>query len=206
MKKERLITVANELNSILFDPDKKEKGWIYTDIDEKELLKEVKHGALWLWATDELTPEVAETLREIKWDKADFENLKDDQDPLPAFIKFGIIQEDDEEGKVVKPKPPVKKPPKVSKKKKETNEAGEYKNAPKPKPKDRSASAYNTALTIAGTDPRMPVSELHKIIGQMGFDLGKTTATTRTAHSIMRRCFRILMKNGWINEQKFNEK
>lgn len=206
MKKADLIKTANELNTILFEADKKEKGWIYTDSDEKELINDIKNASLWLYAEDELSDATANVLKELPWNDDDFKNLKKNQDPLPAFIRYGIVSDPVEELTEEKEEKPKKAKPKAKLKVVSVEEPKEYTKAPPPhKPQKRQASAYSMAIAIMGTKPNMSMAELYDVMRAKGFNIQAVGNSCKSARSIFRRCLYHLTENGFINKDKIKE-
>ena len=95
MKKADLTKVADEFNELMeFKGDDK----IDTALAPKDLTQQVKEAALWMYATDEISEETVKVLKQMEWSKDDFENLKDGQDPLPVFYRYGIMEEEKPKG------------------------------------------------------------------------------------------------------------
>ena len=188
MKKEQLVEAVEDLNLILFNND---ENSIPTNIDLEIMKEKTKQAALWLYASDNLQETTVEVLRELEWSTDDFKDLKDDQDPVPAFMRYGIgpyAKTDD-------PEPESDEEPE--------EEPKEYLESapPKTKPKKKGPSAYGTALALMGPDPEMPLHELYDAMKERGFDLQQATGSIKTAHSIFRKVYRYLKDNGHIKQK-----
>jgi hypothetical protein len=190
MDKERIITAVEDLNLILFNND---KNSIPTDIDPEILAEKLKQAALWLYASDTPQPETVEVLRELVWTTDDFEGLKTDQDPIPAFRLHGI-------GPYAETEEPEPEPVPEPESEEEIQEHIGTSPLPKNKPESKGPSAYGTALALMGPDPEMPLHELYEAMKEQGFDLKTATGSIKTAHSIFRKVYRYLKDNGHIKE------
>ena len=192
MKTENLIKAAEDLNTILgLNPP------IDIEEDTDVILTQVKEGALWLVLSDKLEKDLIRTLKQIKWEDSDFENMKADQDPRPLFIKCNIIKADAAE---VVPKPGVEKKPlkKVVKKK-----SKEFKLKELPQPGQKKlASAYSTALAVMATDPSMSMAYLYEIMKAKGFNIQKVGNSCKTARSSFRKVHALLDREGRIKEKE----
>lgn len=83
MTKQDIFDAVEDLNSVLgLDPA--------IDPNVDKVLGKVKEASLWLYASDNIKEVTVEVLNQLQWDKSDFENLKKDQDPVPAFQRYGI--------------------------------------------------------------------------------------------------------------------
>ena len=227
MKKTDLIKAADELNSLLFDPARKEEGWIDTDAETADLTFAVKTASLFLYAEDVISDGTVEVLKGMDWKAEDFKNLNEEQDPLPAFHRYGIIKNEEEDEpekvetaknfkprvKVQKEKQPKKEPEKVE----EFEEVGEVpqerpKKKPRPKKKEgefmenpakvkpartHTVSAYGMAIALMGPDPNLPLSDLYILMKEQGYDLQSSTGSIKTAHSIFRKVIKTVEINGW---------
>ena len=87
MERDKIIDAVEDLNLIIFNND---GNSIPTDIDPEILEEKLKQAALWLYASDKPQPATIEVLQELVWTTDDFEDLKPDQDPVPAFRLHGI--------------------------------------------------------------------------------------------------------------------
>jgi len=199
MKPEDLIKAAEELNEIMpLDPV------LDTTLSPDKLAGLVKEAALWLLVTDELEDSTVKTIKDLSWNSSDFKNLKESQDPMPAFIRFGIIEEehDAEPPKKKAVKKPVKKVraevPEEEVEEVVEEKAKEHLDGP-PKAAPLGPSAYATALAVMGTNPNMEMHTLYVIMKKKGFDLRISSGTIKTAHSIFRRVFRSLVDNGYAS-------
>jgi hypothetical protein len=199
MEKERTVAAVEDLNLIIFNND---KNSIPTDIDPEILLEKLKQAALWLYASDHPQESTIEVLKELDWTTDDFENLKNDQDPIPAFRLHGIGPY----AKTEEPEPePVPEPEEeiIAGRIEESEDAvQEHTEAAPPvtKPEKKGPSAYGTALALMGPDPEMPLHELYEAMKEQGFDLQQATGSIKTAHSIFRKVYRYLKDNGHIKE------
>lgn len=186
MDKERIVSAVEDLNLIIFNND---KNSIPTDIDPEILEEKLKQAALWLYASDKPQPSTIETLKELVWTTDDFEGLKPDQDPVPAFQRYGIGPYE----KTEEPEPdPVPEP------EEEVKEHTEGPPEKAKKPKREGPSAYGTALAMMGPDPEMPLHELYEAMKEAGFDLKDATGSIKTAHSISRKNWRYYKENGHV--------
>lgn len=222
MKKSDLIKVADELNTVIpFDDP------IDTGLSLHDLKEQVKQASLWLFATDDLTDETAEILQKLDWVDDDFANLKEDQDPFPAFYRYNIIPKpEEEEEKGEAPEEPAPEKPKAQKKKttkpkaqkkpkkepepdpeptpESVEEAEEYVDRAPPKPKKKpktEPSAYGTALALMGENPETTYPDLCDRMRELGFDIQAKTGTIKTARSIARKMWRYYEKHGYIKEE-----
>ena len=74
MKPKDLVTVSDELNALLFDPKKKEEGWIdTTGSNVKKMTKGIKEAAAILEFDDTITEETQVFMRELDWSLDDYE-------------------------------------------------------------------------------------------------------------------------------------
>lgn len=192
MKNKQVIAAVEDLNLIIFNND---KNSIPTDIDPEILAEKLKQAALWLYASDKPQDNTIEVLKELAWSADDFQDLKPDQDPVPAFRFHGIGPY----AEVEEPEPePVPKPEEEI-----VEEIQEHMGTsplPKTKPEPKGPSAYGTALALMGPDPEMPLHELYEAMKEQGFDLQLATGSIKTAHSIFRKVYRYLKDNGHIKE------
>ena len=195
-----LIEAANDLNAILFDPEQKEEGWINTESSFAELEAGIKESSLWLLPSDHLEDITIEVLLNLNWREEDFSNLAESQNPIPAFMKLGIELPMDKDTKKKKPKK-VKKPdpePVV-----DEEAAVEYTDKPPPTAKKViPPSAYGTAIAVMFTDPTIPLSTLYAVMHKKGFNLRKTGNSIKTAHSIFKKIFTGLVRQGYKKEFK----
>jgi hypothetical protein len=149
MKQAELVIASNELNDLLFDPKKKEDGWIdVTGKNIKKMIAGIKEAAEILEPDEELTEETLTTLRKIDWslDDYDEDTQKDVQKNLQ---KLGVWLNDEENGEETpapkKKKPPVKK--KAAAKEEEPEENGEEEVKPKAK-KGSKATKKSASKTV----------------------------------------------------------
>ena len=78
MKPKDLVEVSKELNALLFDPKKKDEGWIdITDSNVKKMTKGIKEAAAIIEPDDKLSEESRVTMREIDWSLEDYEEAVD---------------------------------------------------------------------------------------------------------------------------------
>ena len=132
MKPKDLVEVSKELNALLFDPKKKDEGWIdITDSNVKKMTKGIKEAAAIIEPDDKLSEESRVTMREIDWSLEDYEEA--DATQVQATLqKMGVwVNEDDAVevgGEVIeKPKKKAatkKKEPEVEKKEPKTKKRG----------------------------------------------------------------------------------
>lgn len=215
MKKQELIDAVGDLNVVLFE---NEKDWIDPNDDRNIVLGKIKDAALWLYASDDLSETTVKVLKEIDWTEDDFKNLKADQDPVPAFRRYGIgpyspdtlAKETAKKVKEETKKPPKTKahqptvdntttPPKKTKTKpKEYTEKAPPKKEKATRPKREGPSAYNAAIEMMGPDPSLPIHELYESMKEAGFDLVTSSGSIKTARSIFRRVYLVLYKHGHI--------
>lgn len=239
MKKQDLITAAEDLNELLFNAEEKEEGWIFVE-NTSTLKSEIKKAAMLLYAGDEITATTVEVLKSFTWSEEDFKNMGDDVDPVPALIRYEIIP--DPAAEVIE-----EKPKKKTRKKKEsapepepepevTVEAmseeelddmpsaqpeiedtepevievdyaeAEEKVEKKPTEKvskpveaEPEMSAYSFAMEAMGPDPTKSLQALTREMADKGYDMFTVGNSTKTAHSIFRKVYRILRENGHID-------
>ena len=224
MKTENLISTAKELNEVLVGLD----PIIDLELPANELPAKIKEAALWLWKTDDVSDASAEVLRSLKWTKDDLTELDEEQDPLPAFERYGIVvggQKKPVTKKKAVVEPKAKKEPEVTVQAKDESVpepfkevigknivpvpeptpepeegAEEHLEAPKPNLKATGPSAYGTAIAILGKHPETPLHEIYDIMKKRGFDLAKTGNSIKTAHSICRKVYYLLKEHGHIKE------
>ena len=202
MTKKNLIAAVQDLNLILFNND---ENSIPTDIDQEILKQKLKEASLWIYASDNLQENTVEVLRELDWSASDFEDLKENQDPVPAFQRYGIgpYAKSEEPEPEEEPEPTQEDVESLEEKvmptKKKVEEFVEA--PPKPTPEPKGPSAYGTALALMGPDPEMPLHELYELMKEHGFDLQQATGSIKTAHSIFRKVYRYLKDNGHIVEK-----
>jgi len=205
MKQKDLVAAAEEFNTIM---DFKGDNAIDTGLSVPDLKKQIKEAALWLWATDEVSSSTVAVLKQLNWKKSDFENLKDNQDPLPAFYRYGILE-----------KQPVEEPTEPAAQKEDdtppqepeeddtvievTEEDTEYldKAPPVTDKEKKGPSAYGTALAIVGQDPFISYPDLCDRMREEGFDIQKKAGTIKTARSIARKMWRYYGVNGFIKDE-----
>lgn len=210
--RKELIKAAEDINDI-FGETVDEKIDITANSEDLKTL--IKKAVLWLWIDDEPSEETVEVIRSLQWTPQDFEDLKEDQDPMPVLMKMGITPPgtpfpeavEATKSKPVKPKKPtkLKKPVKkveaVSEEPLPEEPPKEFKEAPPKKAKKAAepppASAYSTAFSVMGTDPNMPIHELYDRMKKLGFNLQSTGNSIKTARSTFRRCYYILKENGF---------
>lgn len=210
MKKKDLIKVARDLDIILgLEPP------IDAKADEEVLYGQVKEAALMLEPEDTVREDTVELLKEIEFTDGDFNKAaKDGLDPVPAFLKLGLISEPEPEKKTKSKKKTVEKkkerevPPKPQEEPEEVEEVEEVEEpspepakdeAPKSEPKH---SAYGMAFAIMGAQPTLPLAHLYEVMKQKGYDLVKKGGSIKTAHSICKKYFVYLRDNGYIDESK----
>lgn len=203
MKREQLVDAAKDLNNVLFDEDSTDK--IDVNATDIMLRKQIREAALWLYATDEISDNTLEVLKTFEWKDSDFEKLDEEQDPVPAFYKFGILFEDNEETAVITeetadPDEETEEEPEIIE---ETPRVNKKKPAPPKEHLDKAPvpekqpSAYGTALALMGPDPVLPIGDLYDLMKAQGFDIQVHGGSIKTAHSIFRKVVRILERNGW---------
>jgi len=124
MKTEDLVKAAANLNKLLFDENKKEDGWIDENATRTNMKEQIRDAALFLEIGDVLEKETVAVLKEMKWKESDFINLEEDQDPMPLFLKYNIIEESKEEAE--------EKPKKKTAKKKVEEPVEEVPKEPEP--------------------------------------------------------------------------
>ena len=124
MKTEDLVKAAANLNKLLFDENKKEDGWIDENATRTNMKEQIRDAALFLEIGDVLEKETVAVLKEMKWKESDFINLEEDQDPMPLFLKYNIIEESKEEAE--------EKPKKKTAKKKVEEPVEEVPEEPEP--------------------------------------------------------------------------
>ena len=220
MKTEDLVKAAANLNKLLFDENKKEDGWIDENATRTNMKEQIRDAALFLEIGDVLEKETVAVLKEMKWKESDFINLEEDQDPMPLFLKYNIIEESKEEAEE-KPKKktakkkveePVEEVPKEPEPEDEEEvEAEEYLEEPerhldepvlkKTKQVVDGSSSYSTALAMMSTDPDMSMARLYDIMKAKGFDLSKTGNSIKTARSAFRRVYVLLDRQDRIKKK-----
>ena len=193
--KEQLVSAVEDLNNILFEEDSKER--ISTNQSKPALINEIKSAALWIYATDNLQEETVEVLKSFEWNDSDFENLDADQNPKPAFYRYGILTEDKKEEEIAVQE--QEELPEESDAEEPVVQEHTTKAPPKKKEK-KEPSAYGTALALMGPDPNLPIGDLYDLMKAHGFDIQKKSATIKTAHSIARKMYRIYKEHGHIKE------
>jgi hypothetical protein len=205
MKKENLIKAVKDLNLILFNND---ENSIPTDIDPQILQEKLKEASLWIYASDNLQENTVDVLRQLDWSASDFEDLKENQDPVPAFQRYAIgpYAKSEEPEPEPEPEPSAKEVEEIQAdefiKPEKKEEPKEYTEEAPPKKKEvKGPSAYGTALALMGPDPEMPLHELYELMKEQGFDLAQATGSIKTAHSIFRKVYRYLKDNGHIVEK-----
>lgn len=223
MKKADLVEAAKNLNTLLFDANKKEEGWIYIDEPSPKLKQTIKEAALWLLVSDDLEDTTVEVLKQLDWSDTDFDALDFEQAPLPLFHRYGIIEkdveaEDAEEAEEIKeeeddPEPEVVDGEVVEdevideevpepEEPAEKPEAREYTDSPPPKREKREGpSAYGTALALMGPDPSISVQDLYDLMRAQGFDIQKSGGSIKTAHSIFKKVHRYLGEHGHLKKK-----
>lgn len=233
MKKQDLITAAEDLNELLFNAEEKEEGWIFVE-NTSTLKSEIKKAAMLLYAGDEITATTVEVLKSFTWSEEDFKNMGDDVDPVPALIRYEIIPdpaaaviEEKPKRKPRKKKEPAPEPEpepeviveaveEVPEGKKadddepevievdyaEAEEKVEKKpteKVSKPVEAEPEMSAYSFAMEAMGPDPTKSLQALTREMADKGYDMFTVGNSTKTAHSIFRKVYRILRENGHID-------
>jgi len=210
MKRTDLIEAARDLNSILgLDPAINLNG------TDEEMTGDIKSGSLWLLENDPIKTDTIKVMRELGWEDSDFEGLDDEQNPKPLFAKYNIWPAVEEKPKAKrasrkKKEDPVPEEPETVSEVPETvpepeeTVPEEPETVPEPEveehdtTKQPKGSAYGTAIVILNANPTMPLKELYEEIIARGFDKTKSGASVKTAHSIFKKIYRGLDKNGFI--------
>ena len=196
MTKEQLVKAAEELQTVLnLTPP------IDLQQTKEDLSATLKEAALWLQLPDPISEDTLEVLRALEWFEADFENLEEDQDPLPFFEQHKINvpgMEEVEEEPEPEPKPKRKPIPKAKAEPEPKEEEPEP--APEPKPKAKKGpAAYGTALEIMASDPEMTLHTLYDEMEARGFDTRSHINSAKTARAVFKKIYNQLKENGFIN-------
>lgn len=188
----KLIACAKELNEVLgLSPAIKLVG-----VKKDELVSKIKEGVELLDPEeDELSDETVETLKglgfwpgdeveegvEEEAEGEDAEDEDDEDEPAPPKKKSG---------KAEKPTKPEKaeKPAKPEKEKKE--------KAPKVK-KERSASAYGTAVELMCANTNMSLADLIAAVKAKGLNVDAGKSAITTAYSAVKKISGLLATHGW---------
>lgn len=188
----KLIACAKELNEVLgLSPAIKLVG-----VKKDELVSKIKEGVELLDPEeDELSDETVETLKGLGFwpgdeveegveEEAEGEDAEDedDEDELAPPKK--------KSGKAEKPTKPEKaeKPAKPEKEKKE--------KAPKVK-KERSASAYGTAVELMCANTNMSLADLIAAVKAKGLNVDAGKSAITTAYSAVKKISGLLATHGW---------
>ncbi len=188
----KLIACAKELNEVLgLSPAIKLVG-----VKKDELVSKIKEGVELLDPEeDELSDETVETLKGLGFwpgdeveegveEEAEGEDAEDEDDEdEPALPKK-------KSGKAEKPTKPEKaeKPAKPEKEKKE--------KAPKVK-KERSASAYGTAVELMCANTNMSLADLIAAVKAKGLNVDAGKSAITTAYSAVKKISGLLATHGW---------
>lgn len=188
----KLIACAKELNEVLgLSPAIKLVG-----VKKDELVSKIKEGVELLDPEeDELSDETVETLKglgfwpgdeveegvEEEAEGEDAEDEDDEDEPAPPKKKSGKAE------KSTKPEK-AEKPAKPEKEKKE--------KAPKVK-KERSASAYGTAVELMCANTNMSLADLIAAVKAKGLNVDAGKSAITTAYSAVKKISGLLAAHGW---------